>query len=548
MAKKIMGWKTSKSNRKVDATKPAMAKKDTKLATKPTVKKESKPKRSKFAMSQDSQIKAKKPGWRTAANGNEYYEARPNRSDVNRKKKPYLKHGGPVEGVVKGEWYNIYDPGMDTWNEWEYIGYTPGYHTFREEAPMGNGTEIKLNDDDLKNHFEEKLIKNSYRKGGGVGKLKRKKFLLYTNPNNITNKAYVALGDDIKSVMQSSRAYPGSYTILYTAMGTNEDLQKAKEMFSNYSFTNDKTIMKDGGSVGGDDDFENDYKKVKQHIKEGYGNIDSDYIETTWENMSDIAYSTIEDKLVKRLQKDKLFNYEKESMRKGGKAEGGEIKMAKKDLDKYKYYLSKEEALSNAYDEAESEDGEDSIDAKVAWEDLGSHLKSMRTFEQDMIKQYGKDFYKQYDSYVFGKMKEGGNVDKSHSKGKEVENVNSNINMSWNSTKKIADDIRSFIFDSYEAAGEELADDVIAAINNGIELAKMDMGSYRMKSLPSYDYKEVNKAMKNIHENISVALFLAEKLIKNGIKDPEDISIIAINLEKAESDMEYVRGKEAYIK
>ena len=99
------------------------------------------------------------------------------------------------------------------------------------------------------------LDEGKYSEGGGVKKLKRKKFLLYTNPNNITNKAYVALGDSIKSVMQSSREYPGSYTILYTAMGTNEDLQKAKAMFSNYSFTNDITIMKDGGEVTEVDTF-----------------------------------------------------------------------------------------------------------------------------------------------------------------------------------------------------------------------------------------------------------------------------------------------------
>jgi hypothetical protein len=93
-------------------------------------------------------------------------------------------------------------------------------------------------------------------------------------------------------------------------------------------------------------------------------------------------------------------------MKRGGVV--GSKKMAKKDLDKYKYYLSREEELSNAYDEAESEYGEDSEDAKDAWDDLGRHSKSMRAFEKDMIKQYGKDFYKQYDSYVDGKMKEGG--------------------------------------------------------------------------------------------------------------------------------------------
>ena len=79
--------------------------------------------------------------------------------------------------------------------------------------------------------------------------------------------AYVALGDSLKRVMQKSREYPDSYTILYTAMGTNEDLQKAKAMFSNYSFTNDITIMKDGGGVR--KEMENLKNiKIKQAIKD----------------------------------------------------------------------------------------------------------------------------------------------------------------------------------------------------------------------------------------------------------------------------------------
>jgi hypothetical protein len=259
MAKKVMGWKTPKSNRKVETTKPATSKavatkKETKPVSKPAVKRVSKPKRSKFAMSQDAKIKAKKPGWRTAANGNEYYEARPNRSDENRKKKPFLQKGGYLEGREEYEGYKY------------LIGY---------RAPKG------------------------YSVSGG--------------------------DESTKKLFDNEGVYFENY----------DDAKEHAEI-SIRSVTDDDYVMKQGGSV--------------------------------------------------------------------------KAKMAKKDLEKYKYYLSREEELSNAYDEAESEYGEDSDDAKDAWKDLGSHLKSMRTFEQDMIKQYGKDFYKQYDSYVDGKMKEGGSV------------------------------------------------------------------------------------------------------------------------------------------
>lgn len=65
----------------------------------------------------------------------------------------------------------------------------------------------------------------------------KQKFLLYANPNNSTNRAYVAIGgDNVSQVLKSARQYPGSYTILHKDMGTNDDLQKAKNMFSNYNF------------------------------------------------------------------------------------------------------------------------------------------------------------------------------------------------------------------------------------------------------------------------------------------------------------------------
>jgi len=63
------------------------------------------------------------------------------------------------------------------------------------------------------------------------------KFILYTNPNNSTNRAYISIGaEDTLELLKRSREYPGSYKILYQGKGNDEDQQKAKEMFSNYRF------------------------------------------------------------------------------------------------------------------------------------------------------------------------------------------------------------------------------------------------------------------------------------------------------------------------
>lgn len=64
----------------------------------------------------------------------------------------------------------------------------------------------------------------------------------------------------------------------------------------------------EGGKTDDDDaKFESDYLAMKNHIKKGIGTIDEDYIEETWSNISDINYSDIEDKLIKRLKADNLI-------------------------------------------------------------------------------------------------------------------------------------------------------------------------------------------------------------------------------------------------
>ena len=71
-----------------------------------------------------------------------------------------------------------------------------------------------------------------------LNEAKKEKFLLYTNPNNTTNRAYVAIGSEkVKSVTQGARQYAGSYEILYGPVkGDNADLQKAISMWSDYNF------------------------------------------------------------------------------------------------------------------------------------------------------------------------------------------------------------------------------------------------------------------------------------------------------------------------
>jgi len=76
-----------------------------------------------------------------------------------------------------------------------------------------------------------------------VNEAKKEKFLLYTNPNNATNKAYVVVGSQkVRDVLKSAKQYRDSYLILHQGNGTNDDLQKAKKMFSDYSFSDSVII------------------------------------------------------------------------------------------------------------------------------------------------------------------------------------------------------------------------------------------------------------------------------------------------------------------
>ncbi len=95
--------------------------------------------------------------------------------------------------------------------------------------------------------FEEFVNKSA------ITEAKKEKFILYTNPGNSTSAAYVAIGAaDVKDVLSSAKRYSDSYRILYQGKGTQDDLVKAKQMFSNYRFGNESI---------------NEAKSIQDHIK-----------------------------------------------------------------------------------------------------------------------------------------------------------------------------------------------------------------------------------------------------------------------------------------
>ena len=64
-----------------------------------------------------------------------------------------------------------------------------------------------------------------------------KKFVLYTNPNNVTNYAYCAAGAyDANEILKSAKSYPGSYRILYQGKGNDEKIAEIKSQFGNFKF------------------------------------------------------------------------------------------------------------------------------------------------------------------------------------------------------------------------------------------------------------------------------------------------------------------------
>jgi uncharacterized protein (DUF302 family) len=70
-----------------------------------------------------------------------------------------------------------------------------------------------------------------------LNEAKKQKFVLYTNPNNSTDRGYVVIGAaDVREILSDAKKYSDSYKILYQGTGTQADLVKAKQMFGDYRF------------------------------------------------------------------------------------------------------------------------------------------------------------------------------------------------------------------------------------------------------------------------------------------------------------------------
>lgn len=92
---------------------------------------------------------------------------------------------------------------------------------------------------DTKANLLKKLIRKEVASVIQEAMTRKQKFVLYTNPNNSTNAAYVAWGPEVRDVLKDARQYPGSYKILYQGSGTSEDAAKiANSMFRGYRFNN----------------------------------------------------------------------------------------------------------------------------------------------------------------------------------------------------------------------------------------------------------------------------------------------------------------------
>jgi hypothetical protein len=64
-----------------------------------------------------------------------------------------------------------------------------------------------------------------------------KKFVLYTNPNNVTNYAYCAEGAyNANEVLKQAKRFPGSYRILFQGKGNAEKIEQIKSQFASFKF------------------------------------------------------------------------------------------------------------------------------------------------------------------------------------------------------------------------------------------------------------------------------------------------------------------------
>jgi hypothetical protein len=262
---------------------------------------------STIRMSDGSTFKRKNANqYGAAEGGNDYTEKRSNRSDR-------FDLGGTA----------------DSSNTGANMGGTMGSSIMKTGGKLiGKQKNLDLNKNGKLDSEDFKMIRGKMKDGGKVGNDEKTigTWLL----NSPDGRKIIKKSKSANELKNNSIEYIKKGNIISSQYGNIDNKKINKNIDWEYIFKHTKYSYKfnNGGGLadvpesfpsndavsyktGGvsDSDFEKDYKKVKNHIKNGVGTIDSGYVETTWENMSDITYSAIEDKLMRRLEKDGLFNY-----------------------------------------------------------------------------------------------------------------------------------------------------------------------------------------------------------------------------------------------
>ena len=240
----------------------------------------------------------------------------------------------------------------------------------------------------------QQIVSKKFDTGGGVGKDRYNLSFNY-NPSVFANEDAEMLVNKYTKDWNHDNDWD---EVSFYANGLLKekaiDLKKELQMEDVYNIEIEKSrySYKTGGVIP-EELFEKDYLKFKKHIKDGYGKIDSGYIEETWENLSDLTYSMIEDKLVKRLKKDGLYNYGKGGkMSTGGEVSDTKYQKLKSLIENRKYNEAVDYYLNNA-----------NITSNFVGSDVWNKLKKENNFKE-FEKIYNNDdrVGMHHDSYATG--------------------------------------------------------------------------------------------------------------------------------------------------
>ena len=150
---------------------------------------------------------------------------------------PKMANGFKIGNKIKTEkgTYTITGFGQRTGATRDFEAENENGEKFNLRVSLRGATGIQVAAGKSLNFPEQEEILESV-----VTEAKKVKFVLYTNPGNSTSAGYVAIGtEDVREVLSDAKRYSDSYKILYQGSGTQADLLKAKQMFSDYRFGNE---------------------------------------------------------------------------------------------------------------------------------------------------------------------------------------------------------------------------------------------------------------------------------------------------------------------